>query len=57
MIFTQELKKEIFAPGGKRTIVSDAIIVERSTKKSNLPASLKPTPVGDSRQEQKSKPE
>jgi len=54
MIFTQELKREIFARDGKRTIVSNAVIVERSTKKPNLQV-VKPTPVGGSSKEQNTK--
>jgi len=48
------LKREIFARDGKRTIVSNAVIVERSTKKPNLQV-VKPTPVGGSSKEQNTK--
>ncbi|MGZ4788312.1 MAG: hypothetical protein ACXVZX_07305 [Terriglobales bacterium] len=56
MLFTEDLKRQIFAPTGKRTAVANAIIVERSTKKTN-PITLKPTAVPGTAKEQKPKPE
>jgi len=56
MLFTEELKRQIFAPTGKRTAVASAIIVERSTKKTN-PVAVKTTAVSGTVKEQKPKPE
>jgi hypothetical protein len=55
MLFTEELKRQIFAPSGKRSTVANAIIVERSTKKTNSVV-LKPA-VAATPKAQKPKPE
>ena len=35
MLFTEELKRQIFAPAAKRAPVAKAIIVEQATKKTS----------------------